>query len=301
MNIARRFPVIAFISVSFWLLLVFPLRGRAAAQFLGPSPYLSVTNSPFNTNGFTYFHRETFEDGVLNTPGVMTNNGWLVTGSDSRVDSVDADDGFIDGSGTNGRSLYSTVTQSNLILTFNASALGGNLPTHVGIVCTDIGAVLSGQFGIGDVTLTARDADGALLGSVVATNFGNGSAQGASDGATAEDRFMGVTNAAGISSISVSVSNSVDWEVDHLQYGYYVPTNSVPTNSAPQLRIQLSAPDTVSVAWSTNAVGFSLQENSVITSTNWNAVTNVPAVVGNEFRVTVTPLSSNRFYRLIAP
>jgi len=46
---------------------------------LGPTPYLSFVDSPFNplqtSGGFAYFHLETFEDGLLNTPGVSANTG----------------------------------------------------------------------------------------------------------------------------------------------------------------------------------------------------------------------------------
>jgi hypothetical protein len=286
---ARRLGVIGFTLVKFWLLLLCPLGARAGAVFLGPSPYLSFTNSPFNHTGFNYFYLETLEDGALNTPGVTINNDWITTGPGDLVDSVDADDGIIDGSGTNGHSLVSAGTQTNLTLTFNAAALGGQLPTHAGMVCTDIGGVLFGQVGVGDLTFSARDAAGVLLGSVLFTNFGNGSAQGSGAGATAEDRFFGVINPGGISSISLSVNNSVDWEVDHLQYGYFVP----------ELRIQNSASDTVVLAWSTNAVGYALQEIPSFPATNWTTVPTPPATVGNEHQVTVTPLSSNRFYRLI--
>lgn len=280
----RRVPLIC---VCIWLITVCEKQAKAAAGFIGPSPYLSFTNSAFDTGGFTYFYLETLEDNALNTPGLTINSGWLIGRPGPLIDSVDGDDGIIDGFGTNGNSMFSTGSQSNLTLTFNAATLGGHLPTHAGIVCTDIGNVLSGQSGVSDVTFSARDADGVLLGSIIATNFGNAAVQGG----TAEDRFFGVINPGGISSVSLTAATSYDWEVDHLQFGY----------SSPPFRIQQIGPDTVFVAWSTNAVGFSLQQNSALTTTNWNAVTNVPVVVGNEYRVTVTPLSSNRFYRLAAP
>ena len=47
--------------------------------------------------------------------------------------------------------------------------------------------------------------------------------EGTITGGTAEDRFFGVTNPAGILSITISMANSIDWEVDHLQYGIAVP------------------------------------------------------------------------------
>ena len=38
---------------------------HAAVTSLGPTPYLSAADSPFAGVGFDYFHRETFEDHLL--------------------------------------------------------------------------------------------------------------------------------------------------------------------------------------------------------------------------------------------
>ena len=54
------------------------------AQYLGPTPYTSFASSPFSSVAFNYFHLETFEDGLLNTPGVAASAGFPVSyGSDS--------------------------------------------------------------------------------------------------------------------------------------------------------------------------------------------------------------------------
>jgi hypothetical protein len=42
---------------------------------------------------------------------------------------------------------------------------------------------------------------------------------GFATGGTEEDRFFGVSSLGGIESIRISMPMSVDWEVDHLQYG----------------------------------------------------------------------------------
>jgi len=264
--------------------------------FYGPSPYLSFTNSPFNTNGADYFYLETFENGILNTNRTSVNGTWHINVPGQYTDSVDADDGSVDGSGIAGKSLLAERTETNLTVTFHADSLGGHLPTEAGIVCTDIGDVLFGQTGFGSLTFSARDAANVLLGSVTCTNFGNGSALGNSPGATAEDLFFGVRNPAGISSISLTANNSKDWEVDHLQYGYFAAPEL-----APSLRIQQAAPDTVILSWLTNAVGYTLQEAPTLLTTNWIPVLIPPAVFSNEYQVIVTPLSSNRFYRLMSP
>ena len=62
------------ISTIFCLPLVFG-AGILQAAFLGPSPYLSFADSPFNGQSFTYFHLENFESGTLSVPGVSMNVG----------------------------------------------------------------------------------------------------------------------------------------------------------------------------------------------------------------------------------
>jgi len=184
--------------------------------FLGPSFYLSFADSPFyRTNGLAYFYTEDFEDGALNTPGATPSAGWVVAAPGSFTDSVDGDDGTIDGSGAGGHSYYSGGTRTNLTITFNAAALGGKLPTHAGIVWTDVGVVTSGTTAYGNVIFSALDANGLSLGTRVGINLGDG----VGSATTTEDRFFVVVNAGGISSISITMTNSVDWEVDHLQYG----------------------------------------------------------------------------------
>ena len=184
------------------------------ADYVGPTPYLSFADSPFAARsvGDPNFYLETFEDGALNTPGV-TASGGSVLNPGSLTDSVDGDDGSIDGFGTAGHSYYSNGNFS-LTFTFDASALGGMLPTYAGIVLTDVGFA-DPVNGFGVVFFSALDAMGNSLGEFGPTAFGDGMF----GGQTAEDRFFGVTNAGGISSITIHLANSTDWEVDHLQYG----------------------------------------------------------------------------------
>jgi PEP-CTERM motif len=188
------------------------LASPASAQLIGPTPYLAFDNtlpgagsaiSPFASLSFTsYFHRETFEDGLLNTPGVSALVGGVV-GPGGSADSVDADDGTIDGLGTTGRSFFSIDGATGLSFTFNAGTLGG-LPTHAGLVWTD---------GAGTISFQAFDADNILLGSLSGSHadptfFGN----------TDEDRFYGVIAPGGISRIAIQ-NASGGIEIDHLQYG----------------------------------------------------------------------------------
>ena len=174
----------------------------ASAQLLGPTAYVQASNSPFAAFSFTnYNHLETFEDLLLNTPGVSASAGSPI-GPGGNTDSVDADDGVVDGSGTNGRSFFAGDGSTGITFTFNAATLGA-LPTHAGIVWTD---------GLGTITFEAFDALGVSAGVVTASH-----ADGSFFGGTAEDRFYGYINTGGISRINIR--NSIGGiEVDHLQY-----------------------------------------------------------------------------------
>jgi PEP-CTERM motif len=179
---------------------------------VGPTPYLQPADSPFSGSSFSYFHLETFEDGFLNTPGV-TASGGIPIGMDLYVDSVDIADGFVDGTGSpNGHSFYSNFTQYAFTFSFDAAVLG-SLPTHAGIVWTDIGYNAPTPYS-GPVTFEAFGPLGISLGSIGPFVLGDGM----DTGQTAEDRFFGAFNPGGISAIRIG-TNSADWEVDDLQYG----------------------------------------------------------------------------------
>lgn len=188
---------------------------------------------------------ETFEEGLLNTLGVTASTGSVV-GPGGNTNSVDCDDGLIDGSGTNGRSFFSGNGPGGITFTFNATTLGG-FPTEAGIVWTD------GGFGA-SVTFEAFDATVASLGSVVAPNAGDNS----NNGTTAEDLFFGVTNAGGISAIHIS-NSSGGIDVDHLQYGPYASVvgalNPVPLINQPLVPTS-AAPGGAALTLTVNGTGF---------------------------------------------
>jgi hypothetical protein len=171
-----------------------------AATLVGPTPYLGQADSPFVANGM--FYLEDFEDNALNTPGVTPSTGSVIAPG-SITDSVDADDGAIDGSGTGGHSFFSGSGSAGIRFDFDAGTLGG-LPTAAGIVWTD---------GEGSFSFEAFNAMGASLGTL-----GPFPAAGSVDGDTSEDRFFGVYEAGGISAIFIS-NTAGGIEVDHLQYG----------------------------------------------------------------------------------
>jgi len=195
---------------------------QAKAGLIGPSPYLAFDNSlpgagsaisPFAGMSFSYFYLETFEDHLLNTPGVSFtappfSGVTSVVFGPNLHDSVDADDGAIDGSGLLGDSFFSTPGATGIMFHFSAAVLG-SLPTHAGIVWTD---------SLGEITFQAFGPGGSLLGTIGPISQAGVFPDESFNGETAEDRFFGVTNPGGISAIFIS--NSIGGiEVDHLQYG----------------------------------------------------------------------------------
>ena len=178
--------------------------------YWGPQGYQKAADSPFAGTSFNYFYLENFEDGLLNTPGVSVNFGSVLTAGSYR-DSVDADDGTINGSGSAGSSYYTTNGATGLTFTFDAGVLGA-LPTHAGIVWTDASRNVNVTFEIYGPTNN-------FVAGVTTNNEGDGSFTGE----TAEDRFYGMAfYMDGITSIKI-FQDSLDMEVDHLQYGSVVP------------------------------------------------------------------------------
>lgn len=178
----------------------------AMAQLFSPSVYVRASNSPFAAiGGFGYFYLENFEDHLFNTPGVTASAGGVtsVVFGPQIHDSVDEDDGVLDGSGLAGDDYFSSNGQAGITFTFNALALGG-LPTHAGLVWTD---------GLNDIFFEAFDQNGVSLGTRTGTHANN-----SFNGETDDDRFYGAVNAGGISRIVIR-NGVAGIEIDHLQYG----------------------------------------------------------------------------------
>lgn len=173
----------------------------AGADLIGPTPYLGLGDSPLDLFGGNLAYFENFEDGVFNIPGVTASVGDPF-GPSGITDSVDEDDGNIDGFGSAGWSFFSGNGAAGIQFFFDADVLG-QLPTQAGIVWTD---------GAGTITFTAFDGDGNVIGSLQGTH-----ADATFFGTTAEDRFYGVIHAGGIGSILIS-NSSGGIEVDHLQF-----------------------------------------------------------------------------------
>lgn len=177
---------------------------------IGPLPYRSRADSPFNHAAFGWFHLEDWEQHGLFTPGVTMSGVDLRLGSSwarTSIDSVDADDGLINGRSDNGAGRYGdnqwACGPTGIRFNFDAEVLG-TLPTHVGIVWTD---------GFGLIRFEAFDRHGRSLGVLTGNH-----ADANYFGGTAEDRFYGAIHLDGISAIHIA-SASGGIEVDHLQYG----------------------------------------------------------------------------------
>ncbi|MGH0029937.1 MAG: hypothetical protein ACQGVC_09110 [Myxococcota bacterium] len=187
------------------LLLLLPAPAvRAQSVFVGPEPYLSTADTPtlFYAGG-SATAVEDFEDcsldhGITEPFGIpISFGGGGGCGTSVNTDSVDADDGLIDGSGTMGKSWFGP---NSMTFTFASPV------TAAGLVFTD---------GSGDAYFAAFGPGNTLLGEIGPFVLGDGS----TNGGTAEDRFFGVKDPDGIESIRIQMPGSGGVEVDHVQYG----------------------------------------------------------------------------------
>lgn len=185
---------------------LFGVASAQAAVLYGPTPYLSQADSPFV--GHTGWMVEDFEDGLL-MDGVSSIGGMAI-GPSWITDSVDGDDGAIDGFGTAGSSYFTPDGNGGAWFMFHGDILGF-VPKSVGIVWTD---------GAGTITFEAFDTNGASLG-VLTGNHADGSHLGE----TGDDRFYGVSNWDGIGSLHIR-NSSGGIEVDHVQFSASVPAPS---------------------------------------------------------------------------
>lgn len=185
-----------------------PPTGVAVVE--GASPYLSIADSGFTiTDPGTDYVVLDFEDGVVTPFGADLTLSYIVPPSPA-TDSVDGDDGAIDGSGTAGTS-GAEVRGTPVVVQFDAEVIGG-YPRDFGIVVTDV------DTGPALLRLRGFDPLGALTFvrnfTVVGDDTGNGT--------TAEDTFLGLHADNGLSRVEI-VCLSGNMEVDHIQFGLQVP------------------------------------------------------------------------------
>lgn len=190
--------------------------GFIDVTFFDPTPYLSEADTPaaFNPNPdceVCEHFIETFEDGSLDF-GLVLSEGQLVdptfaTGAPLLTDSVDGDDGEIDGTGQTGEGGHAWFTFGNSVTITLPS-----LMQSAGLVWTD------GDTALTDVIFEAFDQDGNSLGTVSGGDLSDDSFMGT----TAEDRFFGASYGDGITTgiIEISITNigGTGLEFDHIQF-----------------------------------------------------------------------------------
>ncbi len=206
----------AYCAVVFIGALAGPVIAGDAGNFIfNDDPYVSSGDSPFDLFGpDSDFFLEDFEDGLLNTPGLFGFGGEVRFPSNF-TDSVDADDGIIDGFGLDGHNYWAFFGLGGPLARFEFDPkVLGDLPRSVGLVWTD-GNIFATTF------FEAFGPKGESLG-VLELVLGDNKHQGATD----EDRFLGVTFEGGISAIEIRATEG-RIELDHVQYGNVVPAPGV--------------------------------------------------------------------------
>jgi len=164
----------------------------------------------------TYFFLEDMEDGQFDVPGAtLTSNGHIRTesGRNGSVgagvtgpNSIDEDNGGVN---MEGRQPVAASFRQNPgqvgFIDFSANQLGGNFPTHVGIVALALETTFP------TVTVHFLDPDDVPIATITAEepftscDYGDDSAC-----------FMGVQHDEGISALTFTG----DWDWDHVQYGF---------------------------------------------------------------------------------
>lgn len=192
-----------------------------ASGFLDPvfyevTPYLSEADVPA---GFIpvddcpecVYEIETFEDGTLDH-GITITDGEIIppgfeTGLGDLTDSVDGDDGVIDGTGQTNEGGYSYFTSGNSITV----TLPGIMQS-AGAVWTD------GATSLTDVTFEAFDENGDSLGLYSVGDLADDSIMGT----TAEDTFLGFSYGdgvtTGITRFTITNVGGLGLEIDHIQF-----------------------------------------------------------------------------------
>jgi len=190
------------------LVSVCPLAANAATTTFGPTEYLQHGDTPSNFFCATCAsHIEDFEDGLLN--GFLSiDNGQIlqpnyVSGSGQpSTDSVDGDDGTVDGSGLGGYSWFSGDA-SSIEISFASDVKAA------GLVFTD------GDSASSNVLVEALDMSGNVLALINAGDLADDSFYGE----TAEDRFLGFTDMnAAISALRISIDAGSGIEIDHIHW-----------------------------------------------------------------------------------
>jgi len=83
--------------------------------------------------------------------------------------------------------------------------------------------------------------------------------------------------------------------------GFWGIIGSIQAPGSPLLSVFVTSTNSVIISWPAPSTGFSLQQNSNLSTTNWSTVTNAVENMGGNNQVRIAPPLGNRFYRLVFP
>lgn len=172
--------------------------------------YRSIADSPFAH--LDEFYLEDFEDGILNTPNVVAEDGVVFTIGDVR--SVDGDDGVIDGF-SNGLGAFVSLrpVAPRHFFEFTPDE-SGRFPTFGGVVVTS-----ELELNVAVDTYSALSGTGENLPRSRGFSVEDLSGSAFEFGIVEHAKFVGLYWSEGISAFGVSRA----LQLDHLQYSYAVP------------------------------------------------------------------------------
>jgi hypothetical protein len=273
--------------------------------------------------------RMTLQNGYIdaNNGGAIYNEGTLTISGCTFSNNTAWYSGY-DSShlGGKGGAIYNgsgTVVLSNSILSGNVatgnSAAGAF--TLGGAICNDSGTLtISGCTFSGNSAGGAANPDGLIVGeggaiyngsgkvtvnnTIVSSNYANGNA-GLGGGVY---NAGGTTTVENSSRITDNTANGLDEDVDNYGVLYLDDTSTIGIlDDTPAIIVQVSKPsprifptrsNTVVVSWPYPSTGWSLQQNSDLTTTNWVAPTNTVANDGTNNFIIANPSSGRMFFRL---
>jgi len=189
-----------------------PVAVNASAIRFGPTPYLELGDTPTGFfDGSFPFHIEDFEDEVTDPFLTIIPGDTLPPNSSSgdpgvSTDSVDGDDGVVDGDGTDGWSFFAAGTKTTTV-TFGSSV------TSAGLVFTD------GASPSTNVMLEAFNGAmslGVINAGDLADDFFDGTTGFGSQ--EDEDNFLGFLDLDGITSLKISIDAGIGIEIDHIHW-----------------------------------------------------------------------------------
>lgn len=103
--------------------------------------------------------------------------------------------------------------------------------------------------------------------------------------------------------LMLQANDRIDFEVGNGNNGYFNDSTGIQATltSSPRLSIQPVSAVQTRLSWSTNFAGFSLESATNLPAAAWIPVTNLTAIQGQQFTVTVDTTAPQQYYRLRKP